>query len=482
MQKKIKVLCFTDDVSGRDVEMMLPIRYFAERFLNCEFYHALNIDIHEIYRQRPNIILQANTIGSNLYFEISKISHEQNIPLFALISEGNFRTDGSFDYWGFNRDKKFYQEYVCCWSERTAEYLRKEVPEAKEKIVVTGGVGFDRYIIYKYLSKEVFLHKYGRTQFSRIIGYAGWAFGKLDHKRGKSELLVWARGDENKLQWIEEQRKNVRDILKKAIENNPSTLFILKQHPQENSPERIDPVKNEMSELAHYENVLYLCGEESIHDLISVSDLWTCFESTSALESWLMGKQTIFINPEKDFNRDLLYNGSALIQSYDEFQKLINEFYSSGRIEQFFDKEKSATRNELIKNVIGFGDGMNHIRAAFYFQETINKYFRTDNRQQAADNRSPITNNQSLYSFHFWHFLVYYLIRIAGPFYNRAIYSRLYKLKKHLWVFENYRMTKLHDLYKRYLPFFDEFYQEHSIEQLFKEKSFLNSPEKINNV
>ena len=86
--------------------MMLPIRYFAERFLNCEFYHALNIDIHEIYRQRPDVILQANTIGSNLYFEISKIAHEQNIPLFALISEGNFRTDGSFDYWGFNRDKK----------------------------------------------------------------------------------------------------------------------------------------------------------------------------------------------------------------------------------------------------------------------------------------------------------------------------------------------------------------------------------------
>ena len=87
MNKKIKVLCFTDDAIGRDVEMMLPIRYFAERFLNCEFYHALNIDIHEIYRQRPDLILQANTIGSNLYFEISKIAHEQNIPLFALISE-----------------------------------------------------------------------------------------------------------------------------------------------------------------------------------------------------------------------------------------------------------------------------------------------------------------------------------------------------------------------------------------------------------
>jgi len=186
---KIKVLCFTDDAIGRDVEMLLPIKFFAEKFLNCEFFHALNIDIHQIYKVKPDIILQANTIGSNLYFEISKIAHEQNIPVFALISEGNFRTDGSFNYWGFNRDKKFYQEYVCCWSERTANFLKEKEPTYKDKIVVTGGVGFDRYSIYEFMKKEVFLSKYNKTNFKKVIGYAGWAFGKLDHKRGKEEQI-----------------------------------------------------------------------------------------------------------------------------------------------------------------------------------------------------------------------------------------------------------------------------------------------------
>ena len=467
MDKKIKILCFTDDVSGRDVEMILPIRFFAERFLNCEFYHALNIDIHEIYRQRPDIILQANTIGSNLYFQISKIAHEQNIPVFALISEGNFRTDGSFDYWGYNRDKKFYQEYVCCWSGRTAEFLKNEVPESEDKIVVTGGVGFDRYTIYKFLARENFLRKYSSTQFTNIIGYAGWAFGKLDHPRGKSELLIWAKGDESRLIWIEEQRKKVRDILKLAIENNPGTLFILKQHPQENSPERTEPVKNEMSELAHYKNVLYLCGEESIHDLISVSDIWTCFESTSALESWLMGKQTIFINPEKEFNRDPLYKGSALAGNYGEFQELIDEFYANSRIEQFFDKDKSDIRNELIEEIIGFGDGFNHVRASFYLQETISKYFGNGGQLPAASHRPQ-------YRFNLRHFLVYYLIRIAGPFYNRAIYSRLYKFKKHLWVFENYKMEGLRLLYKKYSPFFDEFYRKNDVKERFENNSLFD--------
>src|ERR1035437_8667845 len=145
MNNKIKVLCFTDDAVGRDTEMLLPIRYFAERFLNCRFYHALNIDIHQIYRIKPDIILQANTVGSNLYYEISKITHQQNIPLFALISEGNFRIDGTFNIWAFNQDKIFYQDYVCAWSEPTADYLKDHVPETADKIVLTGGVGFDRY-------------------------------------------------------------------------------------------------------------------------------------------------------------------------------------------------------------------------------------------------------------------------------------------------------------------------------------------------
>lgn len=458
MIKKTKVLCFTDDAVGRDVEMLLPLRYFAERFLNCEFFHALNIDIHQIYRIKPDVILQANTIGSNLYFEISQIAHQEGIPLFALISEGNFRTDGSFDYWGFNKDKKFYQDFVCCWSKRTASFLKEKEPQEAERIVVTGGVGFDRYVIYKFLDRNEFLKKYNKEEFKKVIGYAGWAFGKLDHPRGRDELLFWAHGDENKLKWIEDQRCLVRDILRQAIEKNPDTLFVLKQHPQENAPERPEPVKNEMSELAGYKNVLYLCGEESIHDLISIADLWTCFESTTALESWLMGKQTIFINPEPDFNRDQLYKGSPLVKSYVEFQAMINEFYVSGRVQSFSEQEKVKNREELIKNIIGYGDGFNHIRASKYFSETIVK-------SQAS------TRN---YKFHIWHWLVYILIRIAAPFYNREFYSKLYKVKKHLWVFENYKMKKLHELYSKYVPYFAEFYDKHDIEKKFNDGTLFN--------
>jgi hypothetical protein len=443
MSGKIKILCFTDNASGRDVEMLLPIRYFAERFLDCEFYHALNIDIHRIYLVKPDLILQANTVGSNLYFEISRIAHDQNIPLFALISEGNFRTDGTFDFWGFNRDKIFYQDYVCCWSERTAQFLRKAVPEAADKIVVTGGSGFDRYTIYKFMRKEEFLIKYGREKFKRVIGYAGWAFGKLEYKRGVRELTSFFKGDKNKLLWAEEQRKSIRDILKGAIIANPDILFILKQHPHEPAPERPEPSKNEMSELRNYSNVLYLCDQESIHDLISVSDLWTCFESTTALEAWLMNKQTVFINPDPQFSREPVYTGFAMTYAFHHFQEMIDQYYSTGKIEDFFRPGKEERRKELIKNIIGYGDGMNHLRVSYYLNKTI---------------LSLQKRGSAVYKFHFWHALVHYLLKLAGPFYNRKIYSRVYKLKKHLWVFEDYKMDRLYDLYSRYSPFLEKFY------------------------
>ncbi len=199
--------------------------------------------------------------------------------------------------------------------------------------------------------------------------------------------------------------------------------------------------------------MLYLCGEEAIHDLISVSDLWTCFESTTALESWLMNKQTIFINPDPDFNRDLLYKGSPLVKSYQEFQTMIDEFYSSGKVVSFFNSEKETQRKELIKSIIGFGDGFNHIRASKYFAQNVYK--------------SKVQNPKS--KFHFWHWLVFVLIRVAAPFYSRKIFSKLYKLKKHLWVFENYKMEKLHKLYAKYVPSFEEFYSKQGIEQKFKD-------------
>ena len=76
-----------------------------------------------------------------------------------------------------------------------------------------------------------------------------------------------------------------------------------------------------------------------------------------------MGKQTFLINPTKiDFIRENVYRGSPIVKNEKEAQELINEFYTYKSIKEF--EKKQLYRDEIIKDVIEYGDGKNHIRAA----------------------------------------------------------------------------------------------------------------------
>lgn len=119
----------------------MPVIYYLERYLNSSVEIAFIYDIHAIYRKKPDIILIAtNAIGSVLHHNVAKYGAENNILVFALISEGNFRTDGTFNYGSHNNDKKFYQEYLCMWSFRTYNFFREVLQQYKDKIVITGAI------------------------------------------------------------------------------------------------------------------------------------------------------------------------------------------------------------------------------------------------------------------------------------------------------------------------------------------------------
>jgi hypothetical protein len=460
MAPKIRVLCFTDTNSGRDVEMILPLRYFAERFLNCEFIHAISFDPHQITLKKPDIIFTPNTTGSRLYHKIARAASEQHIPLFSLISEGNFKTDGTYDTWGYNTDRTFFQEFVCCWSKRTCEYLAEQKPDAKHKIVLTGNPGCDRYVIYKTTPREDFLRKHHLPYYTKVIGYAAWTFNKLHFPRGVQELLQFYGGDRSILSWVENQRTLVQRILGDAISSNQDTLFVLKRHPQDTSPELVQQPVNEVEEFAGRGNVLLLGEEERLHDVIGVCDLWTCFESTTALEAWLMNKPTVFLNPELDFKRADLVKGSAVARNSAEFQRIIDQFYSTGSIAEFSSADKAVQRQILVRDSIGYGDGFNHIRTAYYLKRIV------DGLPGAAKPR---------FRFSLIQFLFHLFTIIGGAFYSRSLYKHLYKLNKHLWVFENYRMSEIETLYERYSPFLEKFYANQHVEARFEAGTLFDS-------
>ena len=430
------ILCFIDSDSGRDVEILTPVLAFAELFLIARVSLGFTWDLDIMFRSKPDLVILPNTVGSKLYFEISQYAHQQNIPVFALMSEGNIRTDGSFYYWGYNTDKIFYQKYICCWSERTRDFLRSELPEIANRIVFTGATGFDRYKVFDFAQKETFLQNIGKGHFKKVIGYAGWAFGKLSNEQGVEEMLHYFKGDRSGLKWMEKQMFEVEEVLKTLIENNPATLFILKRHPNEANPSITVEGQNEMNRLQHYENVWYVNDRTTnIHDLISISDIWMSFESTTAMEAWMMGyKPTIFINPDPDFNRDPTYKGTVLIQNGKEAQSLIDEFYQTGKISRFDADDKVKARQEVVAYTIGCNDGLNHVRAAWYLEKTM--YFR-----------------KGKYQF------MTFLMRAGALVYYRPLFLSLPKFKKTTWIFDNFRLKNAEYRKQEYLHQLPEFYK-----------------------
>ncbi len=458
MTDKTKILCFLDNDYGRDVEILMPVIYFAEKHLNCNIELAFIWEIHKIYTKKPDLVLLSNTVGSALHFKISKYAYENHIKVFALISEGNYRTDGTFDYWGHNTDKMYYQEYICHWSERTCNFLKKEIPQYKDKMVVTGATGFDRYSIYNFISKKEYLKNKGLSQYKKVIGYAGWSFGKMYYKQGRKNINFIFKNPNTTIEWMEKQMYKVGDILRKTIENNPDILFILKRHPNETNESITKPVMNEMIRLKDYPNVLYITENENIHDLINISDIWMAFESTTTMEAWLLNKKhTILINPDTNFNRDKLYQGSLIVHNSQELQRAIDEFYKKGEIPAFNTKEKIKMRKQLIFETIEYDDGLNHLRTGYYLKKVI-------------DNIQP--NNNKKIRFHLKYFIRYALVYIGKYFYNKKLFLKLPKFRKTVWIFERFEFKKFWILKEKYYKYLDEFYKKNSLNEKIKQKEF----------
>ena len=81
-----------------------------------------------------------------------------------------------------------------------------------------------------------------------------------------------------------------------------------------------------------------------------------------------MKKHTLLYNPIiQKFNRSSISEGSPIIENIENLQKAIDEYYSTGGIKLFADKEND--RLKIIKDVIGFADGKNYQRAAAYIED-----------------------------------------------------------------------------------------------------------------
>lgn len=375
-KNRIDILNLEWPNSDRDLHIVTPVLLYLEKHYNLRTKSkSMFQGFYYIWKYRPKLLLASNLEGATINHCIGFSASRLGIKVVSLISEGNVKEENSEQYlWGWNEKKKMYADKKILWSYRSKELFLKKNPELKNKLSVSGATGFDRYSLLKFVDKEKFI-KENSLAFTKVVGIAAWGF---DHFWG--EYFEQQKGDfeniysESQIEMFRNDLFKLQEIYRELVTNNPDILFILRYHPG-----TIDLCKNEFYKIREMSNVFISDRSTNlkynISDLINISDLWIAYESTTALEAWLLKKQTFLINPTRsDFIRENVHKGSPVVKDSKQAQKLIDEFFLSGSIKSFERLEKY--REQIIKDTIEWDDGKNHERAAKEVIEVWNEPHR----------------------------------------------------------------------------------------------------------
>lgn len=345
--------------------------YVVEEQSVFDGYHALN-------KLQPRLLLMTNTTGAPENISMMKYAKSRCILGASLISEGNFTRSAENHLemiWGWNKDRKLLEDLHLQWSKRTLNITLDLHPELNGRIKVSGGVGFDNYRIQKNsFDREIFLNSRGLSKYKKIIGIGCFDFGNFysaDPRYALNEKFLSPK----EIERFQNDGRAFDTILTTVANLNKDILFIARQHPGA-------LFGHKSSATIHSEkipNVIVVKDELSLYDSISMSDFWMIYESTTALEAWLLNKQTCLLNPSgRNFSREVyISEGSPAYTSADELNKAIKLFFMKNELPGF--KERSLHRSEAIKNTIQWDDGLNHVRAGNIILDLIES-----NKEHAA--------------------------------------------------------------------------------------------------
>lgn len=358
--------------SNRDMHIVTASLLYLKRKYNIS-YETKSIfnAYYYLIRYRPKILVLSNFVGAGINYQVADMAFNMGIRVVSFVSEGNFKEEELDLYLygknSINRNNNIVIDKYFLWNKNSKRLIVNKYGALENILCVTGATGFDRYKLLKYISKESFLLE-NNFQYKKIIGIAGWAFGIFFNEN--KEYYIGAYGKEQVLMHQEDLYK-VNNIYKNLIINNPDILFILRYHPA-----TINLQEDEFLDLDKYKNVFisnrYQNNSYQISDLINISDLWIGYETTTALEAWLLNKTTFLINPTRsDFIRENIHKGSPIAKSEKEAQNLIDEYYDSGAIKDF--EKLESLRANIIKEVIEHDDGKNYIRAAEEIVKVLNQ-------------------------------------------------------------------------------------------------------------
>ena len=342
---------------SRDREVVTLVNnYLRIQGLNV-FEGAIFDGYRLIDKLKPKILYMSNSVGALLNLDMIRYAKSKGIVCVTGSAEGNFNEEGIEQFvWGVNKKKEMLEDACYLWSYKSYELAVKHYPHLKTKVGVCGAVGFDRYKIAKEDNKTELTA--AGERYSLVVGVGCWNFdftieGSYCYRRFNGREI-----DENTLARFVMDRDAFNRELVTLIEGNPQTLFIIKLHPgclEGDYSSAIEGVRK-------FENVVVGKDEFSVMQAISVSDIWLTYESTTAVEAWLMDTPTGLLNPSGiDFPyREGFHLGQPNFPNATEWGKAIASFQQNQSLDQF--EKFSKARLKIITEIVQWDDGLNHVR------------------------------------------------------------------------------------------------------------------------
>lgn len=376
-KSKVDILNLEWVSDGRDTHIIEPVLIsLEERYGYSVKRSSVWGALYKLLWYRPRVFVMSNDNGAENNVKIFHFANLLGIYTVTLISEGlhHIVKDEIGDrqltediMWSHNTKKEVYWDLKIIWSNRLLYDFQRWIPETDlKKVCVCGATGFDRYKLFA--KSNIDLIRKLNIKESRIVLVAGWGFDAAK----KCIEQIDGREYYKDVAKIFCQRDSVKEIYKTMIEENPNVAFILKYHPG-----TFDKSETEFYGLEEYSNVYPLKNEIEMSQLIRESDLLIAFESTTAIEAWLLNKMVFFVNPlGTDFMRQDMYKGTVIIDSTDKMRYMFSKFLNAELIEEY--EMKADIRNQIIKNNIEYDDGFNYLRTA----KTINDYWVKSERKK----------------------------------------------------------------------------------------------------
>ena len=342
-----------------------PSRDREAATLVCNYLKYMGVSVYEgsvfngyflIDRFNPKILFITNSVGSLLNLDIVKYAKAKGIVCISSMSEGNFNEDGISQFvWGVNDERSYFEDRVFYWSERAFRLASQKYPSINPKVGVCGAIGFDRYTI---IGKELKEKPGPLAKYKYIVGVGCWNYDFLREDSHCFKKFNGKRLSDEDFNFFFEDREKFNAELLQFAKDNPSIGILIKQHPGAIGGDWSSGI----SGLRDLPNVYVFQNELSVMESISLSDLWLTYESTTALEAWLLGVPTCLLNPSgTDFNfREGYHLGQENFPNSTALSQAVECHKRTGRFPEaatYFN-----VRKDLIAKIIGFSDGLNHVR------------------------------------------------------------------------------------------------------------------------